>query len=69
MPIVALVAVDDEDRAKEAALAELDAARRAAGRRAGRRGPVPGGGHNLPRYRPAELAGAILRLARPLASC
>ena len=31
LPIVALVAVDDEDRAKEAALAELDSARRSAG--------------------------------------
>ena len=62
VPIVALVAVDDEDRAKEAALAELDAARRAAGR-----APVdvvrfPDRGHNLPRYRPVELTGAILRL-------
>ena len=63
VPVVALVAVDDEDRAKEAALAELGASRRAAGLPAPDVGWFPGDGHNLPRYRPAELAGAILRLA------
>ena len=63
VPIVALVAVDDEDRAKEAALAELAAARRAAGLAAPDVARFPADGHNLPRYRPAELAGAILRLA------
>ena len=41
LPIVALVAVDDEDGHKEAALAELDAARRAAGRPRDRRRAVP----------------------------
>ena len=59
-PIVALVAAEDEDRAKSAALAELDAVRRDHGL-----GPVtvvrfPADGHNLPRYRPAELAAIIL---------
>jgi pimeloyl-ACP methyl ester carboxylesterase len=63
VPVVALVAVDDEDRAKEAALAELGAARRAAGLPAPEVAWFPADGHNLPRYRPAELAGAILRLA------
>ena len=62
MPIVALVAVDDEDRAKEAALAELDSARRSAGLAAVDVARFPDSGHNLPRYRPAALAGAILRL-------
>ena len=63
LPLVAAVAADDEAGAKSAALAEVDLARRAAGR-----SPIavirfPDDGHNLPRYRPAELAGAILRLA------
>jgi pimeloyl-ACP methyl ester carboxylesterase len=63
LPIVAAVAADDETGAKSTALAGLDAARRAAGR-----SPItvlrfPGDGHNLPRYRPADLARAILRLA------
>jgi len=63
VPIVALMAVDDEDRAKEAALAEVDAARRAAGSAPIDVARFPDDGHNLPRYRPAELTGAILRLA------
>ena len=68
IPIVALVAVDDEGdsapaTAKATALEALQA-----GRRAGGRSPIeivrfPTDGHNLPRYRPDELAGAILRLA------
>ncbi len=63
LPLVAAVAADDEAGAKSAALAEVDLARRAADR-----SPIsvirfPDDGHNLPRYRPAELAGAILRLA------
>lgn len=63
VPIAAVMAADDEGRAKSAALAAVAAARRAAGR-----SPIdvlrfPGDGHNLPRYRPAELAGLILRLA------
>ena len=63
LPIVALVAVDDEAATKEAALAELQAARLAAGRPLIDVARFPADGHNLPRYRPAELAGAILRLA------
>ncbi len=61
-PIVALIAVDDEERTKTAALAELDAERRAAGRPPIETVRFPSDGHNLPRYRPAELTGAILRL-------
>jgi len=62
VPIVALIAVDDEDRAKEAALAELFAARRLAGRPEPEAAWFPDDGHNLPRYRPAEVTGAILHL-------
>ncbi len=61
-PILALVAVDDEEHTKTAALAEIDAERRAAGRPGIDVARFPETGHNLPRYRPAELAGAILRL-------
>ena len=61
-PVVALVAVDDEEHSKTAALAEIDAERRAAGRPGIDVARFPDSGHNLPRYRPAELAGAILRL-------
>jgi hypothetical protein len=62
VPIVGVIATDDEDRAKSAALAAVDAACRTAGR-----SPIavlrfPADGHNLPRYRPAELAGVILHL-------
>ena len=63
LPIVALGAVDDEDHSKEAALAELGAARRRAGLPPPEVAWFPDAGHNLPRYRPAELTGAILRLA------
>ena len=61
-PIVALVAVDDDERTKTAALAELDAERRVAGQPPIDTVRLPADGHNLPRYRPAELTGAILRL-------
>lgn len=60
LPIVAVVAVEDEDRAKTAALAELDAVRRAEGLLPVEVVRFPGDGHNLPRYRPAELAAIIL---------
>jgi pimeloyl-ACP methyl ester carboxylesterase len=59
LPIVAVIAVEDEDRAKMAALAELDAVRRAAGLRSVEVVRFPTDGHNLPRYRPAELAAII----------
>ena len=63
LPIEALVAVDDEDRSKTAALVEVQRARSAAGRAEVDVARFPDDGHNLPRYRPDELAGAILRLA------
>ncbi len=61
-PILALIAVDDEDRTKTAALAEVQAARAATGRPAIDVARFPDDGHNLPRYRPDALAGAIRRL-------
>ncbi len=63
VPIVALVAVDDEDRSKSAALADVQRARAAAGRPEIAVTRFPDDGHNLPRYRPDALAGAIRRLA------
>ncbi len=62
-PIEALVAVDDEDGSKSAALADVQRARAAAGRPEIAVMRFPDDGHNLPRYRPDELAGAIRRLA------
>lgn len=44
-------------------LATIDASRRAAGRSRITVVRFPSDGHNLPRYRPRELAGLILRLA------
>lgn len=67
-PIVALVAVDDEGLPgipppKSAALQAVQAARLAAGRAPVEVARFPADGHNLPRYRPDEVTGAILRLA------
>lgn len=63
LPIVGVVAAEDEDRAKSAALAELDAVRRGHGLDPIEVVRFPGDGHNLPRYRPAELAAIILGVA------
>ncbi|MEO8228129.1 MAG: alpha/beta hydrolase [Chloroflexota bacterium] len=62
VPIVALVAVDDEDAPKATALQAVQDARRKADRPPLEVARFPADGHNLPRYRPDELAGAILRL-------
>ncbi len=59
-PIVAVVAAEDEEARKRPALAALDRLRRLAGRPAIVVVDLPDAGHNLPRYRPAEVAGAIL---------
>lgn len=61
VPIVAVVAADDDNR-KVAALASVQAARQAAGRPPIELVRCLDAGHSLPRYRPATLAGAILRL-------
>jgi pimeloyl-ACP methyl ester carboxylesterase len=59
-PIVALVAADDEAGSKRAALAELGPAMAAARRPPIRIARFPDLGHNLMRYAPAQVTGAIL---------
>jgi pimeloyl-ACP methyl ester carboxylesterase len=59
-PVSALVAADDEEGSRAAALAEADAARRTAGRSAIRIVSVGPYGHNLMRYRPEAVGAAIL---------
>ncbi len=61
VPIVAIVAADEDDR-KTAAMAAVQAARQAAGRRPIELVRCLDAGHGLPRYRPNTLAAAILRL-------
>jgi pimeloyl-ACP methyl ester carboxylesterase len=62
-PLTALCATDDETRSRARALADASAARQAAGH-----GPIAtfafgGVGHNLMRYRPREVAAAIMSVA------
>ena len=59
-PIVALVAADDEDGGRRAALADAQRALAAAARSPIRVASFPHDGHNLMRYRAAEVAAAIL---------
>lgn len=59
-PIVALLAADDETRSRTRALDLLTAERVAAGRAPIRLVAFGGDGHNLMRYRPREVAAAIL---------
>ena len=59
-PVHALLAGDDETGSREDALAEASRAREHAGRDAITISRFPGVGHNLMRYRPAEVAAAIL---------
>jgi pimeloyl-ACP methyl ester carboxylesterase len=61
-PIIALVAADDEERTRAAALTDAQRALGAAGRPLIRVGRFPSDGHNLMRYRPAEVAAAIVAL-------
>lgn len=63
-PIAALVA-DDEAEARLAPLEAASAARAAAGRGSIVAFDLGAIGHNLMRYRPDEVTGAILSLARP----
>lgn len=67
-PIVALLAGDDPEGRRTAALAAVDRGRRAAGRGPIRVCRLEGVGHNLMRYRPAEVTAAILDLAGALRS-
>jgi pimeloyl-ACP methyl ester carboxylesterase len=62
-PIVALIAADVGDGAKGPALEAAQRALAEAGRPAIRVGTFPTDGHNLPRYRPAQVTAAILAVA------
>ena len=64
-PVSALIAADDEERSRAAALAAVDAARVAAGRPAIRIVAVGPYGHNLMRYRPEAVGAAILAADDP----
>jgi pimeloyl-ACP methyl ester carboxylesterase len=67
-PIAALMASDDELGRRAAAMGRLQGARRTARLPEIPVASFPGEGHNLMRYRPAEVTAAILqveRLARP----
>jgi pimeloyl-ACP methyl ester carboxylesterase len=61
--IAALIA-RDEDGARAGALVGVARAREATGRSAVQAGAFPGRGHNLVRYEPASVAGAVLAVAR-----
>jgi len=60
--IAALTAADDEDGTSDRALEAAQAALEAAGRRPIRLARFPTDGHNLLRYRPREVAAAVLAL-------
>jgi hypothetical protein len=64
-PVLALLAADDETGSRARALAEVSAARVAAGRDAIASVSFPHDGHNLMRYRPDEVSAAILGLGDP----
>jgi pimeloyl-ACP methyl ester carboxylesterase len=63
-PIVALMAAEDETGGRGRALDAVAAALVARGRPRIRIARFPSDGHNLPRYRPAEVTAAILALVR-----
>jgi pimeloyl-ACP methyl ester carboxylesterase len=62
-PVRALLAADDETGSRGAALAGVSAAREQAGRSAIAVSSFPGAGHNLMRYRPVDVAAAIVGFA------
>ena len=62
-PVHALLAADDETGSRAAALARISAVREDAGRAPITVTRFPGVGHNLMRYRPLEVATAILGLS------
>ncbi len=64
-PVTALVAADDETRSRARALAAVSAAREVVGRSPIRAISFGHDGHNLMRYRPREVAAAILSADRP----
>jgi pimeloyl-ACP methyl ester carboxylesterase len=65
LPIAALVS-DDPDGVRREALAGVTAQRALAGRGSIAVMTFPGTGHNLMRYRPAEVSAAILEVARTI---
>jgi len=65
-PVTALIASDDETRSRSRALAATSAAREANGRSPIRTISFGHDGHNLMRYRPSEVAAAILSADAPL---
>jgi pimeloyl-ACP methyl ester carboxylesterase len=65
-PVTALVASDDETRLRSRALDAVSAARDAAGRGPVRTVAFGHHGHNLMRYRPRDVAAAILSAHRPV---
>jgi pimeloyl-ACP methyl ester carboxylesterase len=65
-PVHALLAADDETGSRAAALAAVSVAREQAGRSAIAVSGVPGAGHTLMRYRPVDVAAAILGFAAPV---
>ena len=67
-PIVALVAADDDEGTRVAALRRVSDGRVTAGRPAIQIMAFPATGHNLMRYRPTDVTSAILSLAAPAAS-
>jgi pimeloyl-ACP methyl ester carboxylesterase len=64
-PVAAIVASDDPAGSRTAALAHASAVRVEAGREPIRAVVIGQTGHNLMRYRPAEVCAAILALAEP----
>ena len=64
-PVTALIAADDEDGSRAAALDDASAARVAAGRSGIHIVPVGPYGHNLMRYRPEAVGAAILAADDP----
>jgi pimeloyl-ACP methyl ester carboxylesterase len=64
-PVIALLAGDDATGSRAAALAAVSAARVEAGRAPIQLVTLAATGHNLMRYRPADVTAAILSLAAP----
>lgn len=66
-PVTALLAADEDPTGRATRLANLDAIRLRAGLAPIRRVELSSAGHNLMRYRPAEVSAAILAAAEELA--
>jgi pimeloyl-ACP methyl ester carboxylesterase len=61
-PVIAMIAADDETQTRARQLAAVSAARTQAGRGAMSIASFPHDGHNLMRYRPREVAAAVLSI-------